>query len=204
MHWKEKLTILEKHDDFDVAIFFLESVIKDHPNDVDAYIFILFRLMDTIVEHACHFSNVSQTPVSDIKKEYYDSKEDCYEVLAKKYFVEGYEKFSENAQFLFYVGMTAVMSEWYFGIDRKDYERMLDKAMLLEPDNLLYQEPYYACLDLAIEANRKATVQYASRLFDAHSLIRAILITKGSLGEYLLEIITGWRDEILRIPSSEA
>lgn len=60
MNWKEKLSILEQHDDFDIAIFYMQEVIKAHPDDVGAYIYMLFRLMDTIVEHACYFSNVSK------------------------------------------------------------------------------------------------------------------------------------------------
>jgi len=200
MHWKKKVRILEQQDDFDVAIFFLERVIKEHPEDVDAYIFILFRLMDTIVEHACHFSNVSQSPVSDIKKEYYDSKEDYYESLAKKYFKEGYAQFSHNADFLFYVGITAVMSEWYFGIDRKDYEMMLDKAMLLEPDNLIYKYLYYRDLDQTIVNNKREIVEYANSVLSENSPIKKALINKGAVGEYWLGILTYWSKEMLGLP----
>jgi len=202
MIWKEKVRILEQLDNFDVAIFYLEQVIKEHPDDVDAYIFMLFRLMDTIVEHACHFANVSKTPVSDIKKKYYDSKEDEYEVLAKKYFKEGYAKFSDNAEFLFYVGVTAAMSEWYFGIDTKDYEHMLDKALLLDSDNFLYQSVYYRGLDQKIECNKKAVREYAQTVLNEHSPIRSILADKGAVGECCLELIINWSKEVLGLPIS--
>jgi hypothetical protein len=202
MHWKEKVRILEQHDDFDVAIFYLEQIIKEHPDHVDAYIFLLFRLMDTIVEHACHFANVSKTPVSDIKKKYYDKKEDCYEVLAQKYFKEGYAKFSENADFLFYVGLTAVMSEWYFGIDREDYEKMLDKARMLDPDNLIYNYPYYRDLDQATENNKKKIAEYANMILDEKAPIRKALADKGAVGEYWLEMRTTWSKRLLGLPIS--
>jgi hypothetical protein len=200
MHWKEKVRILEQRDDFDVAVFFLERVIKEHPDDVDAYIFMLFRLMDTIVEHACHFANISRTPVSDVKKKYYDSKEDEYKVLAKKYFKEGYGKFSENAAFLFYVGVTAAMSEWYFGIDTQAYERMLDKALLLDPDNFLYRSIYYRALDQKIECNKKAVVEYAQAVLSENSSIKQIVANKGAAGECWLELTTNWSKEVLGIP----
>jgi len=202
MNWKQEVRILEQHDDFDVAIFYLEQVIKEYPDEVDAYIFMLFRLMDTIVEHACHFANVSRTPVSEIKTKYYDAKEDYYEILAKKYFKEGYAKFSENAAFLFYVGITAVMSEWYFGIDRKDYERMLDKAMLLEPDNLLYKDRYYINLDCTVEYNKKEAMEYAKKVLSEDSFIKRAVADKGAVGEYWLELTTNWSKRLLGIPVS--
>jgi len=202
MHWKQKVRILEQHDDFDVAIFYLGQVIKEHPDDVDAYIFMLFRLMDTIVEHACHFANVSKTPVSDIKKKYYDSREDEYEVLAKKYFREGYAKFSENADFLFYVGLTAVMSEWYFNIDVPDYERMLDKARMLDPDNLIYNYSYYRDLDQTTESNKTEIIAYAKMILDENAPIRKVLADKGAVGEYWLEMRTTWSKRLLGIPIS--
>jgi len=202
MIWKEKVKILEQHDDFDVAVFFLEQVIKENPDDVDAYIFMLFRLMDTIVEHACHFSNVSRTPVSDIKSKYYDTKEDYYESLAKRYFKEGYAKFSDNAEFLFYVGITAAMSEWYFGIETQDYERMLDKALLLDPDNFLYKSLYYKGLDMKRESNKEEVVKYAQEVLYHESRIKNIVADKGAAGECCLELTINWSKEILGIPTS--
>ncbi len=68
MSWKEKLAILEHNGDFDIAIFFMQKVIRENPDEVDTYIYMLFRLMDTIVEHSCYFSNLSISPVSEIKK----------------------------------------------------------------------------------------------------------------------------------------
>lgn len=197
MNWKEKVGILEKNDDFDVAIFFLERVIKDNSNDVDAYIFLLFRLMDTIVEHQCYFANVSRTPVSDIKSSYYDSKENYYESLAKRYFREGYAKFLQNADFLYYVGFTAAMSEWYFGIDKEDYVNMLNQAMALEPDNLLYRDTYFINLDLTIASNKKEAEEYAKVVLIEDSPLRKAVADKGAVGECWLELATNWSKRIL-------
>jgi tetratricopeptide (TPR) repeat protein len=194
MTWKEQLRILEQQDDFDVALFFMEKIIQEYPDDVDAYIFMLFRLMDTIVEYACHFANVSKTPVSDIKKEYYDAKEAHYEVLAKKYFKSGYAKFSENASFLFCVGITAVMSEWYFGIDIKDYENMLEKAMQLEPDNLVDKRTYYIHLNQSIPEKKEEAIAYASLILQDNSPLVQSIKTRGAFGEYLLDCMRGWAE----------
>ena len=70
MNWKDKLKILEQNEDFDVAIFFMRQIIQEHAEDVDAYICLLFRLMYTIVEGPCYFSNISKSKVSDIKQQY--------------------------------------------------------------------------------------------------------------------------------------
>lgn len=198
MNWKDKLSILEQSDDFDVAVFFMQKVIKEHSADVDAYIYMLFRLMDTIVEHACYFSNVSRTPVSDIKKMYYDMKEDYYSELAIKYFNEGYARFSENAEFLYYVGITAAMSEWYFNIEREDYDKMLAKAMTLEPHNPLYKDSYYFNLAHSLDENDKNAVKiYALSILNNNSNIQNMLKSKGAVGAYRLEILINWSKEII-------
>jgi tetratricopeptide (TPR) repeat protein len=198
MSWKQQLRILEQMGDFDVAIFFMKKVIEKHPNDVDAYIFMLFRLMDTIVEHACYFANVSKTVVSDIKKEYYDTKETYYEVLAKKYFQDGYNKFSENAEFLFCVGTTAVMSEWYFGIDVNVYNAMLAKAQILDPDNPLYKHAHYWSL-FEKDHNNQEAIEYARMVLQENSPIKGILDTKGAFGVYMSGILLHKSRHILEL-----
>jgi hypothetical protein len=197
MNWKEQVSILEKNEDFDVAIFFMEKVIKENPDNVDAYIFILFRLMYTIVEHGCYFSNISLSEVRGVKKQYYDAKEDHYELLAKKYFQECIEKFSDNAEFLYYVGFTAAMSEWYFGISMDDYRAMLDRAMLLEPNNLIYQHTYYIRLDEGIESNRQEAQDYARIILQNNSSIKEPLTQKGAVGEHWLHLATNWSKRML-------
>lgn len=199
MNWKEQLSILETNEDFDVAIFFMEKVIKENPDNVDAYIFMLFRLMYTIVEHSCYFSNISSSEVRSIKKQYYDVKEDYYEMLAHKYFKEGFEKFSENPDFLYYVGFTAAMSEWYFDINREDYVNMLNKAMALEPDNLLYKDTYFINLDLTIACNKKEAEKYAKVVLSKDSPLTRAVVDKGAIGEYWLRLATNWSKRILGI-----
>lgn len=39
MHWKGHVAQLEHEGNFDIAIFLLERVIQEHPNEMDAYIF---------------------------------------------------------------------------------------------------------------------------------------------------------------------
>ena len=76
MNWKEKLRRLEKTKQWDRAIEFMETVIRKNPDDVDAYIYMNYLLMNLLVE-----------------EKHDESKHDYYEFLAKKYFDESYAKF---------------------------------------------------------------------------------------------------------------
>jgi len=202
MHWKEQLRILEEHDDFDVAIFFMEKVIEAHPHDVEAYLFMLFRLMDTMIEQACHFSNVSITPVSEIKIAYYNAQEERYHKLVKQYFDIAYEKLSQNAEFLFYgakiASISCGLSTWYLGIDADFIINMMEKAALLNPDNIVYQWTHYIKVG---DKNPKDTklLQYIQNIFEEGSTLRKLLKEKGSLGEYILELMQYWTRGVLGV-----
>lgn len=180
MSWKKQLRKLERNKQWDIAIQFMENVIQGNSNDMDAYIYMNYLLMNLLVE-----------------ENYDKNKSGYYETLAKKYFDESYAKFSHNAEYLFFTGITAAMSEWYFGIDVADYERMLEKAMILDPKSLLYKRTYYINLNEHITDNKKKVTEYATMILNRNSSIRKILEAKGAIGEYLLELMTNWSLGIL-------
>jgi len=180
MTWKERLRKLELSKQWDDAIQFMQSVIRDYTDDVDAYICMNYLLMNLLVE-----------------EDHDRNKSDYYEMLAKKYFNESYAKFSNSAEYLFFTGTTAVMSEWYFGIDVADYERMLEKAMTLDPDNPLYKRTYYINLDEKIASDKEKMTQYAHITLAKNSPIQQQLETKGAVGEYILGLMTNWSLHLL-------
>ena len=147
---------------------------------MDAYLSMCYLLMNLLVE-----------------EDYNQSKHDFYANLCKKYFDESYARFHDNAEYLFYIGKIAFMSEWYFDIDIEDARKMVLKAFALEPENLLYQSTYYLYLDMKDPHNFQTLLNYAYKVVDPHSQIKDILKDKGSLGAYLLEIITGWNKDII-------
>ena len=130
MNWKEQIAQLEQQGNFDIAIFLLEKVIAENPHTIDGYIFLLYRLMDTLVEGGCYWAN-SKDPLRNIKREYYDSKDGDYIVLAKKYFAESYNKFSDNPEYLYYVGRGMGPAHYFFGVDDEMPTRMIRKAQSL-------------------------------------------------------------------------
>jgi hypothetical protein len=179
MNWKEKLRKLEINKQWDDAITFMESVIKQNPNDMDAYIFMNYLLMNLLAE------------------EQYDvTKQDHYMMLTKHYFDESYRKFATNPEYLFFTGITGVMGEWFFGID--NYQALLEMAFKLAPDNKLYRmvgEHVYE--NDSTEQDKQQLLFYAHLVLDPNSSIQKQLKSKGAVGEYYLEIRTNWANRII-------
>ena len=175
MSWKNQLKKLENKKEWDAAIQYIQNIIVENPNDLDAYLSINYLLMNLLVE-----------------EDYDRIKHDYYAALTKKYFDESYAKFSNNPEYLFYIARIAVMSEWYFGLEMKDAEEMLQKSMLLAPQNVLYKFTYYGDLKKQNLENRSEIIYYAQLILQPQSPIKTILETKGSLGEYLLDIMMNW------------
>ena len=183
MHWKKILNKLEYHKEWDTAIVFMESILIENPEDLDAYLMFNYLLMNLLVE-----------------EDYDRSSHKYYTTLLKKTFLESFSKFSNNPEYLFFTGMTAFMSEWYFNIEIEDAENMMQKAMQLEPNNALYQWGYYGLLKVEKnEEDKKKAMPYAKLILDVNSPIKKALETKGSLGEYILEIMSGWSKSVLMI-----
>ena len=181
MEWKIQLHKLEKAKQWDKAITFMQEVIRQNPDDVDAYLFMEYLLMNLLVE-----------------EDYDRSQENCYERLALKYFEEGCAKFSDNAEFLYYTGRMAYMSEWYFDIEFEDADAMIEKAMRLDPDNPVYQWDYYCFLDKSIYENRKKIKKYAQMVLAEDSPVKKILEDKGALGEYFLGMMRSWSKQYIK------
>lgn len=179
MNWKAQLRVLENAKQWDAAIDFMKNIIKEHPNDMDAYIFMNYLLMNLVVE-----------------EDYDRSKQDNYIALIKWYFDESYAKFSDNPEYLYITAKTAVMCESFYGISVKDYEKMIEKAKDLDPNNLVYKENYYWGLS-KIDPKNPELIAYAKLILSANSPIREQLKSKGAVGEYLLMLKENWCKDVL-------
>lgn len=179
MNWKDQLREFEHSKHWDDAIKFMQKIIIKNPDNIDAYLSMNFLLMNLLVE-----------------EDYERLQHDYYTNLLKKYFIESYSKFYSNPEYLFYTGITACMSEWYFNINIATATEMIQKSMHLEPINILYQWGYYCLLDLnKIENTKKAKI-YAELILKNDSPIQAMLNSKGALGQYLSEIMINWSKDI--------
>lgn len=180
MTWQKKLRILEQRKQWNLAIELMEDIIAHEPDNLDAYLSISYLLMNLLVEEDCDIT-----------------QHDRYEYLAKKYYDESYKKFSHDPKYLFYIGKIAGISEWFFGLSTTEYKKLLQDALRLDPDNILYQWGYYSFLDRTDRENRKKICEYALTVLDPNSPIPNMLPTDIALGKYLLEMITYWSEDML-------
>ncbi len=181
MAWKERLRILEKSQQWDKAIAFMKGIIQKNPNDVDAYIFMNYLLMNILAE-----------------EEYDLSKDKEYATLLKWYFDESYAKFSDNPEYLYFTAKTAVMGEWFFGITVKDYEKMFKRAQEIELANPLYQEIYYLNLSSNDPYNQEL-INFVRLALNKDSPMKKQLKDKGAIGEYILRMQQWWTRNALEL-----
>ena len=175
MNWKDQLKILEYQKKWDPAIIFMQKVITENPNDLDAYLSINYLLMNLLVE-----------------EDYDSNNHDYYADLLKKYFTKSYSKFYQDAEYLFFSAIIAFMSEWYFDISIEKAREMMKQATILDPESILYKWGYYAYLDMRNAENKKHAMTYAHLVLAQNSFIKKILESKGALGEYILAIMANW------------
>ncbi|HEV2601305.1 MAG TPA: hypothetical protein VGT41_03335 [Candidatus Babeliales bacterium] len=167
MDWKKTLLSLERNEEWDTAIAYMQNVIAENPNDVDATICMNYLLMYSIVYETYDYA------IAEYRR-----------FLAKKYFKESYAKFSENAEYLFFTGLTAVMEFWNFDIEDEDIDNMLKKAVQLDRNNILYTWGYSD-----VERNNLEDAELAKKLLTLGSASRKQLESKGAVGEYLIGIM---------------
>lgn len=155
----------------------MQETINQNRSSVDTYLSMNYLLMNLLVE------------------EQFDPNEhDYYVGLLKKYFIESYAKFSNNPEYLFYIGQIACISEWYFDIEIEEAQSMMKKASEIEPDNILYK--WANCIGLGIREsrNREKMILYAKKAL-SESGVKRDLKSKGALGEYLWDSLEFWGKE---------
>jgi len=181
MNWKEQLSKLEQGKDWKSAIALMQETINQNSNSMDAYLSMNYLLMNLLVE-----------------EQYDPNDHDYYAGLLKKYFIESYAKFSNNPEYLFYIGQIACISEWYFDIDIEEAQSMMKKAPEIEPNNVLYQWANYSDLDMRESSNKEKMIQYAKKAL-SESEVKRDLKSKGALGKYLWDSLEYWsKEEIIK------
>ena len=106
MTWKEQLSEIEKefgfHKEIDwqPSIDFVNGLLDEYPNDVELNVRAVYLLHNILVE-----------------EEYPDDEESRMVELLRRWFSQSKEKFSDNAEYLFFIGKILHIAEWYFGLD---------------------------------------------------------------------------------------
>ena len=119
----------------------MQDTISENDSNVDAYLSMNYLLMNILVE-----------------EQYDPNDHDYYAGLLKKYFIESYAKFSNNPEYLFYIGQIACLSEWYFDIEIEEAQSMMIKASEFESGNILYKWANYSDLDMRELYNKEKII----------------------------------------------
>jgi tetratricopeptide (TPR) repeat protein len=177
MNWQNALQQLEDTLQWDPAIELMQNVIVRDSNNQEAYLRMLYLLMNLLVEEHCNMN-----------------KFDLYQQLAKQYFDESYKKFSADPEYLFYTGTIACISEWFFGIEAEDARLMIEKAKQIDQNNIIHKWDLFPAIFTTITPEMKA---YAELVLQKNSPIYQILQPKGSLGNYYYGMMTSWSKRVL-------
>ena len=197
-NWKIEFKKLEDSENWDPALEILLKVIEENPDEKDAYLFMHYFFMNLFLE----------------ANDYDSSKYDYYESISVKYFKIAYEKYKNDAEYLFWASIPICHGPWYFGIYFNDdeYKRMAEKACLLNKNNYLYKIHFFSSIIDALrffqnellstvengyrknylnDLIRKEKLElsiYMNEMNDENSEIRKEIASKGSLGEYFMKM----------------
>lgn len=177
MNWKEQVAKLDLEGNFDITIFLLEKVIEENPTDIDAYIILLHRFMDSFLENSCYWAN-SKDPLRQIKQEYCEDKIwHGYTQRAQKCFDESYARFSDNSEYLYYTSRLLLHAYDFMclNIEENLLISMYEKAKA-SGYNSLIEQGY---------PKKENDVEWATRILNDPS-IQKQLATKGAAAEYVI------------------
>ena len=171
MDWKKQLSDVENHfgyhekRDWKLAIELVKNLVKKYPHNVEVYIRAIYLIHNILVE-----------------EDYSCDEFDEMAILLKEYFDKSYSLFSENAEYLFFIGKILHIAEWYFGLeDTILATEMQKKAMEKEPYNLLYKWAY------TLSCSEEKADYLANQLINHEKDNIDWLKRKGFPGKYVLE-----------------
>jgi len=177
MNWQEKLLLFVKNKNWIQSINLMKETIKKNPSNSWAYIQSIYLFHNILLE-----------------ENYPEEKQEELVGLLKKYFKISKNKFSNDPEYLFFIGKILHIAEWYFGLDDNllafEFQK---KAMNKEPDNLLYKWAYL------LSYSRDNQVDHlAHQILTSKNAKVSWLKTKGFPGEYILEHLKMSKDRYVK------
>lgn len=179
MEWKNELHEIEKKIGFHEKCNWLDisdqirKITSNNTNNVQVYIRAIYLLHHILLEEP-HTS----------------FEENKLTILLKKIYIHSSNLFSENAEYLFFIGKILYIAEWYFGLndDLKDIHdrlafKMQRKAFEKEPNNKLYEWAYKFSL------NDKSTNVLAAQILSNEKEKIKWLKSIGFPGEYIIQCL---------------
>ena len=177
MNWKKQIEIFEERFnksliiDCKPAIELSKKILSDNPNNVEAYVRVIYLLHNIILEEDHQYITYEQMTA-----------------LITEVFEQSKVQFSENSEYLFFLGKILYIAEWYFGINESlnsivesQAFKMQKKASELEPNDILYEWAWRLSL------GEKIAGHLASQILLYDKEHTDWLKSKGFPGEYILQ-----------------
>ncbi|MCM1177246.1 MAG: hypothetical protein NC308_11590 [Clostridium sp.] len=165
MNWKEELQNCIDNKDWDRALLMMPDVLVRENYSIDAYLNYTYLLQ-----------MISYRSDKELEER------SCIEDMIYPIFLAAMERYSENAEYLFWQGLMAYWTEWSFQMDTPDVVDMMMKAHKIEPDNNLYKFAVF-CLPENIE-DRVSCRAFAKEILADEELLNGIL-SKGPVGQHV-------------------
>lgn len=167
MDWNDRLDDLFLNRNWEGLARLVEESLRETNPDGDIAIETIYRLLDFLL----YAKYESDAEYDEIARTLYDQ------------FVNSYSKFSDDAEYLFFVGYFMALGEWYFGQDDLTLSHeMLRRAAEIEPHNLLYAWGYHFSTG---GPNGKVLTQ---QIYSEPEILK-FLMSKGLAGKYMIEAI---------------
>ncbi len=178
MNWKEQIFNYEKEfgfhkkKDWNPGIRLVNKFLDQYPDDVEINIRSLYFFHNILVE-----------------EEYPKGDHEYLSNLLKKYFNQSYAIFSNNPEYLFFMGNILHIAEWYFGLNNESNSleenlafEMQKRAFEIEPKNLLYEWSY-----TFTKNEKKRAFVLSDKILHSDPYYVNWLRTKGFPGKYIIE-----------------
>jgi hypothetical protein len=171
MDWRQKLEIYESAEEWQSAVEHMNNVLSKHDEDAEAWVRMLYLLHNIALEHR---PSIGTTFVERCEKQLLDL------------FNSSRDKFANNSEYLFFMGVIGRIAEWLFGEKEMDFALIMSqKAADLEPENMLYR---WAILDPNKNKEEcEFNVDLARQILD-NSPEKKWLEQKGFPGRYVLDV----------------
>lgn len=171
MNWREELAYLRERKPWSEVLIFLEKTADENPDNVEVYVETIYFLLELLLEDSGINFEVEGDKIADI---------------LKAFFEKSYKRFSENAEFLFFIGYFMALAEWYFGQnDLQLSKQMQKKAIEIEPENILYEWSY------KFSTNDRSAYELSKQLLSDSEKMKWLEM-KGVAGEYISNAIKNY------------
>lgn len=129
MNWQDELRIYFEKEDYEQCINLLKKELtKPFCNEEDLTLNLMYVYMYMYILKKAGNTESQMIFLSE-------SSLALYKVIMRKY--------ANSAKAFFYTAYTVSIAEWVFDLNTEDQVEMYRKALLLEPNNKLYQYGYF-------------------------------------------------------------